>query len=111
FDRIAADAPLGKGQALAGGDVVLERVPGTGNDLCVEGPLKLPLVSGVRDERAGDAAGTERARLVNADIGKRVVLAVHVKDADLAFANLHNQALAFGNIAQPGDDVLTGHGR
>jgi len=60
-------------------------VPGAAEDLPVGHDLRLALVArrrGLGDGATADAPDAERAELVRAEVAQRVVLAIHVEDAD-----------------------------
>src|SRR5579864_7013716 len=89
-DMLAFDAhgelpqlDLGIGDAASGGDVVLQRVPGADQNLPFLHPGRTPRRLLARHEGSADSALAERAELMRADVGQRVVPAADIEDADL----------------------------
>jgi hypothetical protein len=56
-------------QRNSGRDIELDAVAGAGEDVAFVGPEGLPIVGVVGVDGAGDAAGAERAELVETDVG------------------------------------------
>src|SRR5918997_7160370 len=82
---VGAEGDLREGEAPPSGDMVLEAVPGAGDDLTVVDPFELPGVLLSGDEGAQRRfAPTQRPRLVRADVGQPQVLAPDVEHPDLA---------------------------
>src|SRR4051794_3165753 len=68
-DGICSHAQAGRGETLAGHDVELDAMPGTGDDLPLTSPGEFPTGRRGTGRGAIDRAFTERAKLVGANIG------------------------------------------
>src|ERR687893_2774615 len=84
YDHLmGAEGDLREGEAPPSGDMVLEAVPGAGDDLAVVDPFELPGVLLSGDEGAQRRfAPTQRPRLVRADVGLPKVLTPDVEHTD-----------------------------
>src|SRR5918998_2239311 len=96
---VGAEGDVGVGHAPAGGNVVLEAVPGTGHDLAFVDPLELPVPFGPGDEGAqGRLPFAQRPRLVRTQVRKAVQSATDVEDPDLAPPDLYHLVGALGKV-------------
>src|SRR5215207_3052169 len=81
--RVGAHAQSRRGEALAGGDVELDAMPGAGDDLTLAHPRELPVRRDGAGHRAVDRPRAKGTKLMRTDIREGVKLAVYVEDTDL----------------------------
>jgi len=109
--RELSQAHVRQGEAAAGGDVELERVPGAGNDLLVVEPREPVAGMGSIVECAGDRTGAQGSALMGTEIRDRVPGAFDVEDPDLAVTYPDDVVGVLGEVLGSSEDVLLSHGR
>src|SRR5581483_202032 len=92
------------GETLPRSDIKFQRVPRAHHNLAVELPYFFPTRFRAGDHCAAHHAETDGPILMKAIVRQRINFAMHIKDADLALPNLHNNMCPFRHISDIGDD-------
>lgn len=110
LDLIGSQMDLAKREALSTGDVVLEAVPGAGDDLSVKPPLSVP--SGLSTSDCGPVhapALAQRPCLVRANVRQSVEPPPDIENADLSISDPHKTMTTLRKLLYSPNYVLRVH--